>query len=114
MSNASEWVDGLHTQIADFSRTRTPVVEVFLGSGQRFRVQRAVAGPGESWVTLDVYPEIDAGQNVLEQMVADDEGELHSARTIMLGLHQIARIELLHDADRAQTLGFRGPDLGSV
>jgi hypothetical protein len=112
MSGAQHWVDGLRSQIADFSRTRTvPVVEVFLVSGQRLRIQRAIAGPGEAWVTLDVYPDLDDDLGVLAHMVRDDEGDYHSTRTVLLALHQIARVELLHDEEKAQTLGFRGPEV---
>jgi hypothetical protein len=111
VTTASDWVDGLRAQVQEFSRARgtPPVVDVRLSSGEAVKVQRVEPGPGDFFVTLQVYPDVEPGDAILEAMVRDAEGEYHTARVLAVNLHRIDRVELLHDVPAARTLGFRTP-----
>jgi hypothetical protein len=110
---ATEWVEGLQARIQEFSRTRSsPVVEVHLAfSHVVLRVKRADAGPGDSQVTFDVFPDAEPGPAILDAMVRrDPDGELYTPRQVIVRLDRIDRVELLHDLPRATSIGFQAPD----
>lgn len=109
MSDAAEWVDGLRAQTRNFARTRkqTPVVRVTLLSGENFYVESTEPGPGDSFVTFGVFP---GTEKVLEKMVRDNEGDYHTARVIVVSLHQLQQVDILYDAARSGTIGFRAPE----
>jgi hypothetical protein len=108
--------------IREFGRTRgNPRVEVHLVAGQILAIQTAVAGPGDASVTLEVYPDVAPGEEVLAHMVRrDPEGDFHTPRVVVVALHEIARVELLHwepppeggqeDDPRAFAIGFQAPE----
>lgn len=111
MTAASEWVAGLNEAIEAFSGSRgSPVVRVHLNT-ERFNVQRATAGPGERFVTFDVYPDVAPGGAVLDAMVKDAQGEYHTPRVVIVSLAEVRKIELLHESPgRSTAFGFRAPD----
>ena len=112
MSAASDWVDELNEAIRSFgkSRSTTPVVVVHL-TGERFAACRATPGPGASFVTFDVYPDAEPGAAVLAAMVRDSDDKYHTARVVIVALHEVRKVEiLLESPKRSESFGFRAAD----
>jgi hypothetical protein len=108
---AQEWSEWLSEAIRAFARTRrgSPVVEITLRDGDSFYVQHARA-LGEL-LTLAAYPE-GFGQEVIDALIEDNEGDLHTPRVVIVHPTDVLRVELLAHAagEGALPIGFDGSD----
>jgi hypothetical protein len=81
ISRASEWVAGMQRSVREFAQRRNcaePLVRVTLDDGEQFFLQAMKSGPGDEFVTFEVY----------------DSGD-EDTRTVILRLDAIRKIETL-------------------
>jgi hypothetical protein len=104
MSIASEWHDALLAAVAAYEETRgeTPAVRVTLmPSQEQLLLHRAAAGPGESLVTLEPFPES-------EKEMVEREGSFSTPRVVLVHPNAIVRVELLYEVPGADVpMGFQ-------
>jgi hypothetical protein len=104
---AEGWVVALLGVASQFSKTRgTPTVTVHLASGPVLTAQTITAGPGDTFVTMEVYP---TAKDARAEMVKGPDNELHTPSVVIADIRQIDRVELSENTPQEKETGFRLP-----
>jgi hypothetical protein len=105
--SASEWLKQFNEIRRDFDASRrcsSSVVRVkFLDDSSVF-AERMKPGPGDDFLTIDVYP-----PQPPNEMITAGDVLPRTPTAIMVPIHSIASVELMTEAPEEHALGFTAP-----